>query len=99
VGGAQPERGAFEMKDLWTYGFAGVMLAIVAILVVPLPPVLLDVLLAVNLFASACVPDPLTFFRARRDAPLPKGRGKIFALWRIELERMRLCCRRAVFGQ
>ncbi|MDE2481673.1 MAG: FHIPEP family type III secretion protein [bacterium] len=50
------------------YGFAGILLAIVAILIVPLPPWLLDVLLAVNVFASALVlllavtiEDPLEF--------------------------------------
>ena len=51
-----------------TYGFAGVVLAIVAILVVPLPPVLLDALLAFNvlgsgvvLLLSITVADPLEF--------------------------------------
>ena len=38
-----------------TYAFAGVLLAIVAMLIVPLPPWLLDVLLAVNVFGSALV--------------------------------------------
>ena len=37
------------------YAFAAVILAIVAILIVPLPPLLLDVLLAVNIFASALI--------------------------------------------
>jgi flagellar biosynthesis protein FlhA len=51
-----------------TYGFAGVVLAIVAILVVPLPPVVLDALLAFNvlgsgvvLLLSITVADPLEF--------------------------------------
>jgi flagellar biosynthesis protein FlhA len=38
-----------------TYVFAGLLLCIVAILIVPLPPLLLDVLLAMNIFASALV--------------------------------------------
>ncbi|MDE2572960.1 MAG: FHIPEP family type III secretion protein [bacterium] len=37
------------------YAFGGILLAIVAMLIVPLPPPLLDVLLAVNVLASACV--------------------------------------------
>ncbi|HVS46449.1 MAG TPA: flagellar biosynthesis protein FlhA [Verrucomicrobiae bacterium] len=37
------------------YAFAAVLLAIVAILIVPLPPLLLDVLLAVNIFGSALI--------------------------------------------
>jgi flagellar biosynthesis protein FlhA len=51
-----------------TYGFAGVVLSIVAILVVPLPPVVLDALLAFNvlgsgvvLLLSITVADPLEF--------------------------------------
>ena len=51
-----------------TYAFAGLLLGIVAILIVPLPPALLDVLLAVNIFGSALVlllsvtiEDPLEF--------------------------------------
>ena len=50
------------------YVFAGLLLAVVAILIVPLPPWLLDVLLAVNIFGSALVlllsvtvEDPLEF--------------------------------------
>lgn len=38
-----------------SYVFAGVLLAIVAILIVPLPPVLLDVLLALDIFGAALV--------------------------------------------
>jgi len=38
-----------------TYVFAALLLCIVAILIVPLPPLLLDVLLGVNVFASALV--------------------------------------------
>ncbi|MHB8147868.1 MAG: FHIPEP family type III secretion protein [Vulcanimicrobiaceae bacterium] len=37
------------------YAFAAIVLAIVAILIVPLPPWLLDILLAVNIFGSALV--------------------------------------------
>jgi flagellar biosynthesis protein FlhA len=51
-----------------TYGFAAVVLAIVAILVVPLPPAVLDALLALNimgsgvvLLLSVTVADPLEF--------------------------------------
>jgi flagellar biosynthesis protein FlhA len=51
-----------------TYGFAGIVLGIVAILVVPLPPALLDALLAFNvlgsgvvLLLSIIVSDPLEF--------------------------------------
>lgn len=51
-----------------TYGFAAVLLCIVAILIVPLPPPVLDVLLGINVFASALVlllsvtiEDPLEF--------------------------------------
>jgi flagellar biosynthesis protein FlhA len=51
-----------------TYIFAGVVLSIVMILIVPLPPWLLDVLLALNIFACALVllmsvtiTDPLEF--------------------------------------
>jgi len=51
-----------------TYGFAGVVLSIVAILVVPLPPLVLDALLAFNVLGSGVVlllsitiGDPLEF--------------------------------------
>jgi flagellar biosynthesis protein FlhA len=57
-----------QMTRLPVYGFAGVLLAIVGILIVPLPPWLLDMLLGVNVFASALVlllsvtvEDPLEF--------------------------------------
>ena len=50
------------------YAFAAVLLAIVAILIVPLPPLLLDLLLGINIFGSALVlllsvtvEDPLEF--------------------------------------
>jgi flagellar biosynthesis protein FlhA len=50
------------------YAFAGVLLAIVGILIVPLPPALLDMLLGINIFGSALVlllavtiEDPLEF--------------------------------------
>jgi flagellar biosynthesis protein FlhA len=50
------------------YAFAALLLAIVAILIVPLPPWLLDLLLGINIFASALVlllsvtvDDPLEF--------------------------------------
>jgi flagellar biosynthesis protein FlhA len=50
------------------YAFAALLLAVVAILIVPLPPWLLDVLLGINIFASALVlllsvtvDDPLEF--------------------------------------
>jgi flagellar biosynthesis protein FlhA len=50
------------------YAFAGVLLTIVGILIVPLPPALLDLLLGVNIFGSALVlllavtiEDPLEF--------------------------------------
>ncbi len=50
------------------YAFAGLLLAVVAILIVPLPPWLLDLLLAINVFGSALVlllsvtvEDPLEF--------------------------------------
>ncbi len=43
------------MKPQLTTLFACIVLAIVAILVVPLPPVLLDALLALNIFGSALV--------------------------------------------
>ncbi|HEY8315094.1 MAG TPA: flagellar biosynthesis protein FlhA [Candidatus Baltobacteraceae bacterium] len=42
-------------KGYSTYGFAALLLAIVAILIVPLPPWLLDVLLGINVFGSALV--------------------------------------------
>jgi len=38
-----------------TYAFAAILLCIVGILIVPLPPMLLDVLLGVNIFASALI--------------------------------------------
>ena len=43
------------MTRLPVYAFAGLLLAIVAILIVPLPPWLLDALLAINVFGSALV--------------------------------------------
>lgn len=43
------------MNRVPTYAFAAVLLCIVAILIVPLPPFLLDVLLGVNVFTSALV--------------------------------------------
>ena len=43
------------MKGKLTSAFAAVVLGIVAILVVPLPPLVLDALLAVNIFGSALV--------------------------------------------
>ena len=43
------------MSRVPTYGFAVLVLCIVAILIVPLPPVLLDLLLGINIFASALV--------------------------------------------
>jgi len=56
------------MKRFSVYAFAGMLLAIVGILIVPLPPWLLDLLLAINIFASALVlllavtvDDPLEF--------------------------------------
>jgi len=57
------------MKDGWfTYGFAAIVLGIVGILVVPLPPVVLDALLAFNIMGSGIVlllaitlGDPLEF--------------------------------------
>jgi flagellar biosynthesis protein FlhA len=56
------------VKKTSVYAFAGLLLAIVAILVVPLPPWLLDFLLGVNIFGSALVlllsvtvEDPLEF--------------------------------------
>ncbi len=56
------------MTKLPVYAFAGCLLAIVAILIVPLPPWLLDVLLGINVFGSALVlllavtiDDPLEF--------------------------------------
>lgn len=56
------------MMKFPVYAFAGVLLAIVAILIVPLPPWLLDVLLGVNILGSALVlllavtiDDPLEF--------------------------------------
>ncbi|MBV8638476.1 MAG: FHIPEP family type III secretion protein [Candidatus Eremiobacteraeota bacterium] len=56
------------MTKLPVYAFAACLLAIVAILIVPLPPWLLDVLLGINVFGSALVlllavtiDDPLEF--------------------------------------
>ncbi len=56
------------MTRLPVYAFAAVLLAIVGILIVPLPPPLLDVLLGINIFGSALVlllavtiDDPLEF--------------------------------------
>ncbi|MGR4064940.1 MAG: FHIPEP family type III secretion protein [Vulcanimicrobiaceae bacterium] len=56
------------MRRAQVYVFAALLLAVVAILIVPLPPWLLDVLLAVNIFGSALVlllsvtvEDPLEF--------------------------------------
>ena len=43
------------MNRLPVYAFAALLLAVVGILIVPLPPWLLDVLLAVNVFGSALV--------------------------------------------
>jgi len=55
-------------RNLATYGFAAAVLAIVGILLVPLPPVLLDALLAFDILGSAVVllvsitvDDPLEF--------------------------------------
>ena len=56
------------MTRLPVYGFAGVLLGIVAILIVPLPPWMLDLLLGINILGSALVlllsvtvEDPLEF--------------------------------------
>ena len=56
------------MKRIATYTFAAMLLCIVGILIVPLPPPMLDLLLGVNIFASALVlllsvtiEDPLEF--------------------------------------
>jgi len=56
------------MSRVPVYAFAAVLLAIVGILIVPLPPALLDVLLGINIFGSALVlllavtiEDPLEF--------------------------------------
>ncbi len=56
------------MTRVPVYAFAGVLLAIVGILIVPLPPALLDILLGINIFGSALVlllavtiDDPLEF--------------------------------------
>ena len=56
------------MSRVPVYAFAGVLLTIVGILIVPLPPALLDLLLGVNIFGSALVlllavtiEDPLEF--------------------------------------
>ncbi len=56
------------MSRLPVYVFAGVLLTIVGILIVPLPPAMLDVLLGINIFGSALVlllavtiEDPLEF--------------------------------------
>src|SRR5579884_2732677 len=43
------------MNRIPTYAFAGMLLSIVAILIVPLPPFVLDVLLGINVFMSALV--------------------------------------------
>ena len=43
------------MRQATTYAFAGLLLSIVAMLIVPLPPWLLDALLAANVFGSAVV--------------------------------------------
>ncbi len=43
------------MSRIPTYAFAALLLSIVAILIVPLPPLLLDLLLGVNVFTSALV--------------------------------------------
>ncbi|HET9096296.1 MAG TPA: flagellar biosynthesis protein FlhA, partial [Candidatus Baltobacteraceae bacterium] len=43
------------MNRVPTYAFAALLLCIVAILIVPLPPFLLDVLLGINVFTSALV--------------------------------------------
>jgi flagellar biosynthesis protein FlhA len=43
------------LSRLPVYAFAALLLGVVAILIVPLPPWLLDVLLAINVFASALV--------------------------------------------
>lgn len=43
------------MNRVPTYAFAALLLCIVAILIVPLPPMLLDLLLGVNVFTSALV--------------------------------------------
>jgi flagellar biosynthesis protein FlhA len=56
------------VKRTATYAFAAVLLCIIAILIVPLPPPILDLLLGLNVFASALVlllsvtiEDPLEF--------------------------------------
>ncbi|MGA8535063.1 MAG: flagellar biosynthesis protein FlhA, partial [Candidatus Tumulicola sp.] len=56
------------MSRVPVYAFAALLLAVVAILIVPLPPWLLDVLLGINIFGSALVlllsvtvDDPLEF--------------------------------------
>ena len=56
------------MSRVPVYAFAGLLLAVVGILIVPLPPWLLDVLLGINIFGSALVlllsvtvDDPLEF--------------------------------------
>ncbi|HTV91127.1 MAG TPA: flagellar biosynthesis protein FlhA [Verrucomicrobiae bacterium] len=56
------------MSRVPVYAFAAVLLAIVGILIVPLPPALLDLLLGINIFGSALVlllavtiEDPLEF--------------------------------------
>src|SRR5579864_7043093 len=43
------------MTRVPVYAFAGALLGIVAILIVPLPPVLLDALLAVDIFSAALI--------------------------------------------
>lgn len=43
------------MSRVPTYGFAALLLTIVAILIIPLPPFVLDLLLGINIFTSALV--------------------------------------------
>jgi flagellar biosynthesis protein FlhA len=43
------------LNRIATYAFAALLLCVVGILIVPLPPALLDVLLGINIFASALV--------------------------------------------
>src|SRR5438270_1246462 len=47
--------GRARMNRIATYAFAALLLCIVGILIVPLPPALLDVLLGINIFVSALV--------------------------------------------
>src|SRR6202162_349792 len=60
-------------RNAATYGFAGAVLGLVGMLLVPLPPVLLDALLALDVLGSALVllvsvtvGDPLEFSALRR---------------------------------